>query len=95
VTSDPSLSSLYPLVSRWSMATDSPNLPKAETWMQQLESHVAEITQALKTLLNIQAQQTAPDVLLSVLNPVSEGSPASPTHHKPLLHEQTADGSNT
>jgi hypothetical protein len=35
------------------MATDSPNLPKAETWMRQLESHVTEITQASKTLLNI------------------------------------------
>ena len=56
------------------MTTDSPNLPKAETQMQQLESHVAEITQALKTLLDIQAQQTAPDVLPSVSNLASRGS---------------------
>jgi hypothetical protein len=56
------------------MATNSPNLPEAETQMQQLESHVAEITHALKTLLDIQAQQTAPDVLLIISNPVSEGS---------------------
>jgi hypothetical protein len=26
---------------------------------------------------------------------VSEGSQASPTHHEPLLHKQTVDGSNT
>jgi hypothetical protein len=95
VTLDPSLSSLHPLFLRWPMATDSPNLPKAETWMRQLESHVTEITQALKTLLDIQAQQTAPDVLPSILNPASEGSRASPTHHEPLLHKQTANGGNT
>jgi hypothetical protein len=94
MTLDPSLSSLHPLLLRWPIATNSPNLPEAETWMQQLESHVAEITQVLKTLLNIQAQQTAPNVLLSISNPVSEGSQASSTHHKPLLHDRTGDGSN-
>jgi hypothetical protein len=42
--SDPSLSSLHPLFPRWPIATNSPNLSKAETWLRQLESHIAEIT---------------------------------------------------
>jgi hypothetical protein len=42
------------------MATNSPNLSEAETQMRQLESHVAEITQALKTLLDIQAPRCTP-----------------------------------
>jgi hypothetical protein len=60
------------------MATDSSNIPEAKAQMQQLEHHVAEMSQMLHKLVALQTAQNTPNVLSSALNSGSEGFCGSP-----------------
>jgi hypothetical protein len=71
------------------MATNSPNVPEAKAQMQQLEHHVAEMSQMLHKLVALQTAQSTPNILPSVLNPGSKGFHGSPIPKAPP--EQTSN----
>jgi hypothetical protein len=61
--------------------------------MQQLEHHVAEMSQTLCKLVALQMAQNAPNVLSSISNPNCKGSHGSSTPEAPP--EQTLNIINT
>jgi hypothetical protein len=61
--------------------------------MQQLEHHVAEMSQMLHKLVALQMAQNTPNVLPSMSNPDCKGSHGSPTPEAPP--EQTSNIVNT